>query len=116
MDARALGALERLGRAVDVLLDGAREAADHAVVARQPSDLLHGAEVARRGDGEARLDDVNAHADELLGDDELLLGVHGRAGALLAVAQGGIKDVNLPGHVSAFLRCLRGGRAAARRG
>ena len=116
VDARALGALERLGRTVDVLLDRTREAADHAVVTGDAADLLHGAEVARRGDGEAGLDDVHAHADELLGDDELLLGVHGGAGALLAVAQGGVKDVNLPGHVSAFLRCLRGGRAAARRG
>ena len=38
------------------------------------------AEVAGARDGEARLDDVNAHADELLRDDELLLGVHGGAG------------------------------------
>ena len=45
VDARALGALERLGRAVDVLLHRAREAADHAVVAGQTAILLHGAEV-----------------------------------------------------------------------
>ena len=32
VDARALGVLERLGRAVDILLDGAREADDRRVV------------------------------------------------------------------------------------
>ena len=98
VDARALGRCQCFGRAVDVLLDGAREAADDAVVPGKAADLLHGAEVARGGDGKSRLDDVDAHADELLGDDELLLGVHGRAGALLTVAQRGVKDVNLPGH------------------
>ena len=104
VDARALGAGERLGRPVDVLLDRAREAADHAVVAGESTDLLHGAEVARGGDGEAGLDDVDAHADELLGNDKLLLGVHGGAGRLLAIAQGGVKDVNLPGHDSSLSR------------
>ena len=30
-----------------------------------------------------------------LGDDELLLGVHGSAGGLLSVAQGGVEDMDL---------------------
>ena len=98
VDARALGGLQRLGRAVDVFVNGAREANHHGVVAGEASDLLHRAEVARRGDGEACLDDVHVQAQQLLGDDELLLGVHGRAGRLLAVAKGGVEDGDLAGH------------------
>ena len=52
----------------------------------------HRLEVAVRGDGEARLDDVDAHGVEAVGDLELLLERHGRAGALLAVAQRGVED------------------------
>ena len=103
VDARALGRLERLGGAVDVLVDGASQTADHAGVPRQAANLLHGAEVARAGDGEAGLDHVHVHADELLRNDELLLRVHGGAGALLAVAEGGVKDGNLAGHVGLLL-------------
>src|SRR4029450_13340764 len=40
----------------------------------------------------ARLDAVDAHLVEQLGDFELLLVGHGGAGALLTVAQGGIED------------------------
>ena len=42
--------------------------------------------------GKAGLDDVDAHVVEQLGDFELLLMGHGGAGALLAVAQGGVED------------------------
>ena len=45
-----------------------------------PGDLLHGLEIALRGDREARLDDVDAHLVEQLGDFELLLEGHGGAG------------------------------------
>ena len=103
VDAGALGGLQGLGRAVDVLVHGAGEAADGAGIAGQAANLLDGAEVARGGDGEAGLDDVDAHADELLGDDELLLSVHGGTGGLLSVAQGGVKDVDLPGHDASYL-------------
>ena len=53
---------------------------------------LHGGEVAVRGDGKAGLDDVDAHGVEQFGDFELFLMRHGGAGALLAVAQGGVED------------------------
>ena len=99
VDAGALGGLQCLGGTVDVLLDGAREADDDGIVPREAADLLHGAEVARGRDGKAGLDDVDVHAEKLLGDDELLLGVHARTGALLAVAKRGVKDVDLAGHV-----------------
>src|SRR4029453_9377258 len=45
-------------------------------------------------DGKAGLDDGDAHLLEQLGDFELLLVGHRRAGALLAVAQGGIEDID----------------------
>lgn len=49
------------------------------------------------GGGEAGLDDVDAKAGELAGDVELLLGGHGGAGGLLAVAEGGVKDADIGG-------------------
>ena len=55
-------------------------------------DLLHGGEIAVRRDRETGLDDVDAHLVEQLGDFELLVEGHGGAGALLAVAQGGVED------------------------
>ena len=91
VDAAALGRLDRLAAAVDVLLAGAREASDHRILGAL-GDLVDGHEVAVRGDRETGLDDVDAHLVEQLGDLELLLMGHGGAGALLAVAQGGVKD------------------------
>ena len=41
--------------------------------------------------GKAGLDDVDAHVVEHLGDLDLFLERHGGAGALLAVAQGGVE-------------------------
>ena len=55
-------------------------------------DRLHGLEVARRGDREAGLDDVDAQARELVRDLELLGRVQRDARRLLAVAQGGVED------------------------
>jgi hypothetical protein len=51
-------------------------------------------EIAIRGDGEARLDDVDAQFVEQVGHLQLFLKGHGRAGALLAVAQGGVENQN----------------------
>ena len=91
MDAPALGRLDRLGAAVDVLECGARQPADHGVLGAL-GDLVHGREIALGGDRKAGLDDVDAHLVEQLGDFELLLVGHGGAGGLLAVAQGGVED------------------------
>src|SRR5262249_24771422 len=91
VDAPALGRLDGLGTAVDVLEAGARKAADHGIL-RALGDLVHGGEVAFRGDREARLDDVDAHGIEELGNLELLFMRHGRAGTLLAVTQGGVEN------------------------
>ena len=91
MDAAALGGLDRLAGAVDILLAGAREARDDGALGAA-RDFLHGGEIAVRRDGETGLDDVDAHFVEQLGDFELLVEGHGGAGALLAVAQGGVED------------------------
>ncbi len=91
VNAAAFGRLDRLGAAVDVLEGGARKPADHRLV-RALGDLVHRGEVALRCDRKAGLDDVNSHLVEQLGDFELLLMGHGGAGALLAVAQGGVED------------------------
>ena len=88
---RRSGRLDRLGAAVDVLERGAREPADHGVLGAF-GDLVDGGEIAVRGDRKAGFDDVDAHLVEQRGDFELLLVRHGRAGALLAVAQGGVEN------------------------
>ena len=70
---------------------GARQAGDHGSM-DLAGDRLHGLEVAGRGDREARLDDVDAQARELVGDLELLGRVQRDARRLLAVAQRGVED------------------------
>jgi hypothetical protein len=90
MDTRALRVLDGLAGAVDVELARPGEPAHHRPL-EPPGDLRHGLEIAFRGDGKARLDDVDAHLVEEVGDLELLLECHGGARALLAVAQGGIE-------------------------
>ncbi len=73
-------------------LNAARDkAADHGVLGAL-GDLVDGGEITLGRDRETGLDDVDAHVVEQLGDFELLLVGHGGAGALLAVAQGGVED------------------------
>jgi len=91
MDARALCRFDRFAGAVDVVEAGARQPAHHGVFGAL-GDLVDGGEVALGGDRKAGLDDVDTHRVEQLGDLELLLMRHGGAGALLAVAQGGVED------------------------
>ena len=89
--ARSLGVAHRLPSAVDVGGVGARQAGDDGAV-DLAGDRLDGLEVARRGDREARLDDVDAEPRELVGDLELLARVQRDAGRLLAVAQRRVED------------------------
>src|SRR5262249_56238532 len=56
--------------------------------------------------GEGRLDDVDAHLVEQLGDFELLLEGHSGAGALLAVAQGGVENNDAVFSLAGFSRGL----------
>ena len=67
------------------------ESADDGVLGAL-GNFVDGGEIAFGGDREAGLDDVDAHGVEQLGDFELLLVRHGRARALLAVAQGGVEN------------------------
>jgi hypothetical protein len=69
----------------------ARQAGDDGAV-DLAGDRLDGLEVARRGDREARFDDVHAEARELMGDLQLLCGVERDPGGLLTVAQRGVED------------------------
>ena len=64
--------------------------------------------VAVGGDGEAGLDDVDAEAGELVRHAQLFGVVHGAAGRLLAVAEGGVEEDDLVGcrHREAFRVCL----------
>ena len=80
----------------------AGEPADHRVLG-PPRDLLDALEIALARDREACLDDVDAHLVEQLGDFELLLEGHGGAGALLAVAQGGVENDDTPRFVGFVL-------------
>ena len=73
-------------------LDAARERPHDDGVLGALRDLVTASKSPSRGDREAGLDDVDAHLVEQLGDFELLLVGHGRAGALLAVAQGRVED------------------------
>jgi hypothetical protein len=102
--------LHRFPAAVDVLEVRAGEAADGAVLGPL-RDFGDRGEVAFGGDGEAGLDDVDAHLVEEAGDLQLFLVGHGRAGALLAVAEGGVEDDDfILGHDGVLFLAWRGGR------
>ncbi len=116
VDARASGVLHRLPAAVDVAVMGAGQAADDGVLG-QAGDLADRLEIALGGDREARLDDVDAHLVEHLGDLQLLVQRHRGAGRLLAVAQGRVEDqdavlarVGSIGHIGFLVAGFLGGR------
>ena len=90
MDAPAPGVANGLAGAVDVGWYRSREPGDGRVLGPlgDPGD---GLEVALGRDRKPRLDDVDAHLVEIVGDLELLLERHRGAGALLAVAQRGVE-------------------------
>ena len=75
----------------DIAGNGAGQTGDHRTLDAL-GDLRDGLEIAVRSDREAGFDDIDAHGVEHLGDLDLLLESHGGAGALLAVAQGGVED------------------------
>jgi hypothetical protein len=67
---------------------------------------LNGVEVARRGGGKAGLDDIDAHALQLARHAQLLVLGHGGAGALFAVAQGGVENHQVVFHVRLRMGCM----------
>ena len=94
MNARALGDLHGLTGAGDVAGDGAGETSDDRLLGAL-GDFVDAFKVALAGDRETGLDDVDAHLLQNFSDFELLFQGHGGAGALLAVAQGGVENQNL---------------------
>src|SRR5262249_43853409 len=60
-------------------------------------DASAGFEIAGRGGGEPRLDDVDVEPLELAGNGNLLFDVHGASRRLLAIAQGGVEDPHVIG-------------------
>ena len=94
MDSRMHRLAESPRRGVDILLQRAGEAGD--------GRLLHGARdggdgfgIARRGDGKARLDDIDTQRLELQRHANLFFKVHAVPRRLLAVAQGGVEETYL---------------------
>ena len=83
-------ALERLARAPDIVLVGARQRAYRALLDRL-GDRPHGLEVAVRRGRETGLDHVDAQPLELARDAHLFLARHRGPGTLLTVAQSGIE-------------------------
>ncbi len=79
------------GAAVDVLGGSARQAA-HGGVLHPARDFGHRVEIALRGDREAGFHHIDAQGVQNVGDFEFFLERHRGAGALLAVAQGGVEN------------------------
>ena len=98
MDARAFGHLDGLPAAVDVLLGAAGEPGDLHIGAGLGGYGAHGLEIAGAGGRKARLDDIHAQHLELVGEAQLLLKIHGGARRLLAVAQGGVEEIDAISH------------------
>jgi hypothetical protein len=97
VDARGGCGFQGLAGPVDIPVECARQAADRAARHR-PGHGLDRLEIARAGDREARLYNINLHALQCLGDTDLFVTGHRCAGALFAVAQGGIKNDQLVVH------------------
>ena len=94
VDAALGGGLDGAGGGFDVLALAAGEGGDAGAV-NLAGDGLDGVEVAVGGDGEAGFDDVDAEGGELVGEAQLFCVVHGAAGRLFAVAEGGVEDNEL---------------------
>ena len=94
VDSRAVGTFEGAGGGFDVFALGSCEGADDRAVlgADFVRDLADGGGVAFGGDGESGFDDVYAEGGELVGEAEFFGSVHGAAGGLLAVAEGGVEE------------------------
>ena len=91
MDAATTTKLHRFSAAIDIFGVRARQAGDHRILGA-PGDLADRLKIAFGSDGKASLDDIHAHVVEHFGNFELLLEAHGGAGALFAVAQGGVEN------------------------
>ncbi len=93
VDAAMRGVLDGFPGAADVFFGAAGEAGDDGV-ADFGRDGGDGIEVTGAGDGEAGFDDIDAEGFEGACDFEFFLEVHGGAGGLLAVTEGGVEDAD----------------------
>ena len=93
MRARAAGSMVRAAASMSSRLQRASEAMMGPRTFA--GDGADGFGVAFGGDGEAGFEDVDAEGGDLVGHAELFVVVHGAAGGLLAVAQGGVEEDNL---------------------
>src|SRR5690606_38212224 len=92
-------------RRVDVRLHASGETADFRLL-QFAGNLPDRLELARAGNGKARLDGVDPELRQLAGDDDLLFRLHGSAGSLFAVAQGRVENADSPlgfGHLEPLL-------------
>ena len=85
--------LQRFAGAVNVLETGAAQAADAGAL-DDLADLGDGTKIALRRNRESCLDHVHAHFVEQHRDLQLLVVRHGSAGRLLAIAQGGVENLD----------------------
>jgi hypothetical protein len=97
VDAWPLGGTDRLGTGQNVLLHRTGQATNDGALDLL-GDGLDRDEIARRGDGETRFDDVDFQERQLASDSNLLSHRETRGQGLLAVAQGGVEDQDLVFH------------------
>src|SRR5579884_3762295 len=93
MDHRAFGLAHCLPDGIDVADAGASKSC-HSHTAHTARNLLHRHKIAGRGRRKACLDDIDIEAHKLVGHLYLLFKGHCRAGRLLAIAQGRVKNPN----------------------
>mmetsp|Transcript_24047 Transcript_24047/g.43480 ORF Transcript_24047/g.43480 Transcript_24047/m.43480 type:complete len:389 (-) Transcript_24047:364-1530(-) len=99
-----LGALDRVPGALNVHLKGPGESADDGhiavlkdLVSHHVGDLLDGSKVIRRGNGEARLDNVHSQLGQVARNLQLLRRRQGGSRRLLSVPQRRVKDAHIIG-------------------
>ena len=95
MDTGLPGVFDGLVGGVDVFGEASGQTGHFHVASDNAGDGLDGFEVLLGGDGETGLDDVDVQFLELLGDSQFFRERHGGAGTLFAVAQSGVKNLDV---------------------
>ena len=99
-----LGIFEGICRHADVVFYRTREGADggpcHGL-----GDFLYRFEIAGRGDGESRLDDIYPKVFKCLRHFDFLDSVELAPGHLFAVAEGGVENKKSFAHICRNLNC-----------
>jgi hypothetical protein len=91
VDALALSGPHRFGGARDIFPAGARQPGDHRAF-HALGYQLHALEIADAGDREAGFQDIHAQFRQRFRHAQFLVDIHGKAGGLFAVPQGGVKN------------------------